>query len=128
MAHPYYHAVSAAKRFGGRPEDYLAIESWLDATKQSWADMRHRAVLHSTFGIFLAEEHFGVTITNADGTPVPVRLIGELHVREDLGFIPTLQDWLGALPLKPWMLRGARKLSRELTEPDPAAFTPETGV
>jgi hypothetical protein len=26
MAHPWYHAVLAARRYGGTPEDYLAVE------------------------------------------------------------------------------------------------------
>lgn len=25
MSHPYYHAVSAARRLGSAPEDYLAV-------------------------------------------------------------------------------------------------------
>jgi hypothetical protein len=59
MSHSYYHAVSSARRFGGNIDDTLAIHSWLDSSKQSWADQRHRAVLHTSFGIFLAEEYFG---------------------------------------------------------------------
>lgn len=38
MTHPYYHAKSSAKLFGGKPEDYVAIHSWFDATKGSFAD------------------------------------------------------------------------------------------
>lgn len=119
MAHPYHHARSSARKFGGQPEDYLDVHRWFDQTKASWADIRHRAVLHSSFGIFLCEEVFGVVITRpSDGKPVPTRLIAEQHVLEDLGRIPTLQDWLEDLPFKDWMLRGARALSRELDEPD----------
>ena len=29
MSHPYYHAMSSARVFGGKPEDYLAIHQWL---------------------------------------------------------------------------------------------------
>ena len=35
---------------------------------------------------------FGTTIVNADGREVPVRLIGEQHVMEDLGTIPSFAD------------------------------------
>jgi hypothetical protein len=28
MAHPFYHAQSSAKRFGGKPEDYQLIHDW----------------------------------------------------------------------------------------------------
>jgi hypothetical protein len=34
---------------------------------------------------------------------VPVRFIGEQHVREDLGRIPTVEDWLGKILPEPWM-------------------------
>ncbi len=34
---------------------------------------------------------------------VPVRYIGEQHVREDLGRIPTAQDWLSQITPARWM-------------------------
>jgi len=46
---------------------------------------------------------------------IPVRWIGEQHVQEDLGHIPTAADWLRRLSAEPWMNR-SRKLSRELAE------------
>ena len=53
-------------------------------------DVRHRAVLHSSFGIFLGQQVFGeVIVRKSDGAEVPTRLLGEQHVLEDLGFIPT---------------------------------------
>jgi hypothetical protein len=63
VSHPYYHAVSSARRFGGTPEDYLAVHQFFDQTKAHLADCRHRLVLHNSFGIFLAEQLFGVTMT-----------------------------------------------------------------
>ena len=54
-------------------------------------------------GIFLAERIFGVTIVNSDGDRVPVRYVGEQHVREDLGRIPTAQDWLSQIKPARWM-------------------------
>ena len=30
MAHSYHHAVSSARKFGGVPEDYIAVHAWLD--------------------------------------------------------------------------------------------------
>lgn len=53
MSHPYYHAVSSARRFGGAPEDYLAVHQFFDQTKAHLADCRHRLVLHNSFGTFL---------------------------------------------------------------------------
>src|SRR5262249_20198701 len=92
IAHPYHHALSSVKRWGGRPEDYLEIHQFFDESKQCLADVRHRALRHHAEGIFLAERVFGVTLTNSDGRAVPVRWVGEQHVQEDLGWIPTVKD------------------------------------
>ena len=54
-------------------------------------------------GIFLAERIFGVTIVNSDGERVAVRYVGEQHVKEDLGRIPTAQDWLSQISPQRWM-------------------------
>ena len=103
MAHPLEHAESSARRFGGKPEDYLVIHRWFDESKAFFPDFRHRALRHHAEGIFLAERIFGVTLTNLEGAVVPVRYIGEQHVREDLGRIPTAQDWLGRINPERWM-------------------------
>lgn len=96
---PHMHARNSARKYGGKPEDYQAIHDFFDQTKAALPDMRHRAVLHNAFGIFLAERMFGTLITNSDGKQVSVRDIGEDHVIEDLGFIPTLQDYLKHIDL-----------------------------
>ena len=103
MAHPIKHAESSSRRFGGKPEDYLAIHNWFDESKSFVADFRHRALRHHAEGIFLAERIFGVTIINSDGERVPVRYVGEQHVKEDLGRIPTAQDWLSQISPQRWM-------------------------
>ena len=103
MAHPIEHAQNSAKKFGGKPEDYLAIHGWFDESKAFFADFRHRALRHHTEGIFLAERMFGVTIVNSDGKRIPVRYVGEQHVKEDLGRIPTVQDWLSQIRPARWM-------------------------
>jgi hypothetical protein len=113
MAHPYHHALSSVKKWGGMVEDYLAIHAWFDASKAFLPDFRHRALRHHAEGIFWAEEVFGQTLTNADGKEVPVRWVGEQHVKEDLGLIPTLQDWFKNLRVQPWMARaGDRAVGR----------------
>ena len=103
MAHPFEHAQSSARKFGGKPDDYLTIHRWFDESKAYFADFRHRALRHHTEGIFLAERIFGVVVCNSDGAPVPVRYIGDQHVREDLGRIPTAQDWLVRVRPERWM-------------------------
>ena len=113
MAHPIKHAQSSARKFGGKVEDYLAIHNWFDESKAFLADFRHRALRHHAEGIFLAEKLFGVAILNSDGKKVPVRYVGEQHVREDLGRIPTVQDWL--LQIKPQRWMYGQRLDEELT-------------
>lgn len=107
MAHPYHHAERSARLFGGRVEDYLPIHNWFDETKAHFADFRHRAIRHHSEGIFLCESIFGTTITSSAGKAVPVRLIGEQHVKDDLGWIPCIKDWLQHLQPQPWMGRVA---------------------
>ena len=63
----------------------------------------------------MAERVFGpVIVRKSDGKPVPTRLIGEQHVLEDLGRVPTLKQCLESLPLEQWMMRAARRLSTDL--------------
>ena len=103
MAHPLKHAESSARKFGGKAQDYLPIHNWFDESKAFLADFRHRALRHHAEGIFLAEKLFGVAIVNSDGKQVPVRYVGEQHVREDLGRIPAAQDWLLQIKPQRWM-------------------------
>lgn len=110
MAKPYTHAVSSAKRFGGVPEDYLAVHDFLDSSKSALADNRHRCLTHNSWFLSaVLERVFGPTLTNSDGRRVSVREVGERHVLEDYGmkFIPTPQDFLADLPVADWMQNGA---------------------
>lgn len=108
MAKPYIHSQSSARKYGGIPADYEKIHEWFDQTKAFLPDQRHRAILHSSFGIFLCTQVFGNTIINTDGKIVSVRDIGEQHVLEDFGgrFIPTAQDYLQEIEYKEWMQNG----------------------
>ena len=108
MAKPWIHSLSSSKRFGGSPEDYLSIHQFLDSSKESFPDNRHRAVLHSTFGCFLAEKVFGITIVNSEGKSISTRDVAEQHILEDFGgrFIPTLQDYLENMEYREWMTAG----------------------
>lgn len=94
MGHCYHHALSSARKWGGTAEDYLPLHQWFDESKEITADFRHRALRHHAQGIFELERTFGAAITISTGRVVPVRLIGEQHVLEDLGFIPSFADWV----------------------------------
>ena len=107
MAHPYHHALSSVRKWGGTVEDYLPIHSWFDASKEILADFRHRALRHHAEGIFMSERLFGTTLTLASGRQIPTRWIGEQHVREDCqGRIPSMADWLRRIQPEPWMANG----------------------
>lgn len=107
---PYIHAKNSVKRYGGVIEDYMPIHDWFDSTKAAYANFGHRAILHNTFGIYLCEQVFGTTLTNADGKVISIRDIGEDHVKEDCGGkIPTIEDWVKDIEAKPWMLGVGQK-------------------
>src|SRR5258705_6101540 len=107
MAHPYHRALSSVRKWGGVPEDYLALHAWFDESKQIIADYRHRALRHHAEGIFMLETIFGVTLTLSSGKVIPTRCVGEQHVREDLGRIPSFSDWVRAIRPEPWMGRAS---------------------
>ena len=110
MAHSYHHAVSSARKFGGIPADYQAVHDWIDGSKQIIADFRHRALRRHAEGCFAAEALFGTTLTNSAGREIPVRLIAEQHILEDLGRIPSFADWVRNIRPEPWMGRVGVKL------------------
>lgn len=134
MADSYHHAVSSTKKWGGEVDDYLPIHHWFDETKEHFADPRHRALRHHSEGIGLMISIFGPAIslstcqscgdTLEDHGPerghvfvakkIPTRWVGEQHVLEDFGRIPTVADFLRCMTTETWMVRGAIPLSRVL--------------
>lgn len=99
----YYHAKSAARKWGGSPDDYIEVEELIDSSKKFIGDARHRALFHNTYGVWLCQEVFGRIITVGDHREVPVRLIAEQHIIEDLGWLPSPADYFQHLSLAPWM-------------------------
>jgi len=78
MAHPWQHAKSSAKKFGGSPVDYLEIHNWLDETKAWIGHSMHRMFRH-----------------HSDGKDVYTRYVAEQHVKEDCNnHIPTAKEWV----------------------------------
>ena len=108
----YNHCKSSVKYFGGFELDYHHIHAWFDESKNYFGDIRHRAYRHHTRGIEECEITFGITLENSDGKKVPVRSIAEQHIREDLGFIPTLQDWFKEIVPKPWMASTKKNIKK----------------
>lgn len=116
MADCTLHAKSSALRFGGEVDAYLPIHKWFDEPKRDVGDFRHRAIRHHMLGVRECVERFGDFIDRGDGRTVAVALIGEQHLMEDCGFLPTVDDWMRHLDAQPWMASAARKLSRELSD------------
>ena len=116
MGTPLLHSRSSVKKYGGEIKDYVAIHRWFDSTKGHMPVFKHRAILHNSFGMWLAEQVFGDYITNSDGKMGEVRQIAYDHIFEDCGFVPTVEDWLKGLQVQPWMMKAdeTRKVKASL--------------
>ena len=111
---PFLHSRIHAKKYGGIPSDYDDIDTFIDSSKMTCPDMRHRAILHSAFGCFIVEQVFGITRVNSDGITYSPRDVAEDHIIQDLGFIPTTEAYLKNMTLQPWM-SGTQKQQTKIT-------------
>jgi hypothetical protein len=102
MAHPYFHAISSARKFGGYAQYYFGIHAFFDSTKAHCHNVRHRALRHSAEGIQLAQELLGTTVFNGV-REVPLEQVAVQHITEDCGFVPTTAEWLAQFRPQPWM-------------------------
>jgi hypothetical protein len=116
MADSWHHAVSSSKKWGGTPEDYLPIHQWFDETKMIMCDFRHRALRHHSEGISQMVMIFGPTLALSSGRVIPTRWVGEQHVQEDFGFIPSALDWLRQVQPATWMMRPQKNVGRSPNE------------
>lgn len=96
---PLQHAKISARKYGGTWQEYIKIHEWFDQTKGHVADMRHRAILHNAFGIMLCRQVFGEVMTNSEGREISVRDIGEDHVLQDLGIIPSINQVIESIDI-----------------------------
>jgi hypothetical protein len=95
MSHPWEHAKSSARKWGGFPIDYIEIHNWFDETKAWIGHSKHRMFRHHSEGIFECEKKFGPSFENSDGKTVYTRYVGEQHVKEDCNnYIPTAKEWV----------------------------------
>lgn len=114
----WQHAVSAAHKWGGEADQYLAIEEFIDSSKQVVGDVRHRSLYHHTMGVYLCQRVFGDTLTvvrKKTSVEVPVRMIAERHIIEDLGWLPSPADYIKGMPIAAWM-SGAQRREAALVE------------
>lgn len=95
---PLDHAKASVRRHGGDVDDYLPIHQFIDSTKAHHPTVRHRAVLHNSFGPYIAERMF------PEERRFSVRQIVEEHVMEDCANkIPTVREWGEQLERRDWM-------------------------
>ncbi len=109
MSKPLIHALSSVKHHGGIVEDYMPIHEFMDSSKSTIADNRHRALTHNSWFIsFVIPKVFGETFINSAGKTISSRDIAEEHVQEDYGnrFIPSAQDFLQEMEYTEWMTNG----------------------
>jgi len=94
---PWWHAKLTAHPRGADWLDDLEVHEFIDSAKTACPDLRHRIVLHnSDLGVSLTEMAF------PERVDCP-HIVCE-HVRQDLGSIPTLIDWM-ATARRPFRVR-----------------------
>lgn len=116
MSHYHYHSVSSANAFGGTPEDYHELHAWMDRGRDQTDRLLHRMLSHHAQGVADGVRLFGPTWTISTGRQVPTSLILGGHIREDLGFLPTLEHYLELLHCPRWASKPAKLLHSKLTE------------
>jgi hypothetical protein len=96
-------AARSGRHFNTTPESMLPLHSWFLETESWFLDHRHFAMRHHSFGIFQAEQRFGVVLCQSTPCPIPTRVAGEWHIRTVLGRIPAAADFLRRIKGQPWM-------------------------
>lgn len=107
-------AAASARRFETTLEAVLPLHNWFLETATWLDDPRHFAMRHHSFGIFEAEQRFGVVLDHAP-CPVPTRIVAEWHVRTVLGRIPAAADFLRRIKSQPWMAAAQNARRRSLS-------------
>ena len=87
------HARNSARKYGGKPSDYIGYHHFMDQCRSRLFDVRHRLITHNTWFIGIALRILNAEIRNSDGKIVDARSVLEDHVREDMGGrLPTLEE------------------------------------
>ena len=99
MAHPYHHSLSSARNNELNKgetaegthktvdwETHFPIHDWLDSSKFSFADARHRSLFHNPSGVKIASKIF---------RRIPkAKEIATQHIIEDMGQVYDICQWL----------------------------------
>ena len=108
---PLDHKTNLSILYGGSPEDYRFIVNWFAVP-----NFYDRAFKHHCGAIFEAERVFGWEYPLENGGAVPTRLLGEQIIRSYYGKIPSMQDWIKAIPMEGFMSRNYTLSDVEIEE------------
>jgi hypothetical protein len=88
--------------------------AWFEQPCRVLADGRALGLLGNSFGIFLTDRCFGVTMPrSSDGRCLPTRYVAERLVHGRLGRIRTIESFFRGMSLPPWVSSGATQLVAE---------------
>ena len=122
MGHCYHHALSSARKWGGTAETICRCTNGSTSRRKS-RRTSGTARCATMPGHIRLERTFGAAITISTGRVVPVRLIGEQHVLEDLRLHPELCRWVLLHPAS--ALDGSRPAIHKLVDPSMSLSRPK---
>ncbi len=99
--------IFLAEKLFGYPFEKIQVL----AQKHNWSEEEVKDIMSL---IDLSRTGSSPNIMNSDGKQVSVRDVGEDHVLEDVGKIPSLSECLKDLPISP-LLGGNKKITKILT-------------
>ena len=68
---------------------------------------------------------FGEIITNAEGKQISIYDIGIQHVTEDVGFVPTVDDWFEHFNEEEWQNFRKKRVEERFTKNKPGEKIPQ---
>ena len=108
---PSVHAQIHAHTWGGTFEEYLDLNERFDQSKMIFASMTHRMMYHSDWGIDFVTKLFGEKfVVQSTGTVLDTKTLCEAHVVEDVGFVPSVEEWLKYFDAPSYKVRYGKSL------------------
>ena len=83
-------------------DDVRPLIAWMLESADWFPDNRHLSMRHHSWGIFEAEDKFGITMM-IDGIEIPTRYLAEKYVKLVIGKIPSVVVWMKLIKGQFWM-------------------------